>query len=132
MIRMLLPARKEESEMAPMKSKTARRPENGPPVVRGAPAPAQAVEVLNLAEAAAYLRTSEANVLNLVQTRGLPGRDIGDGWRFLKFALQHWLSATPGKKGLLRQLGAIKDDPYAEAMLEGIYSRRGRPEAEEG
>jgi excisionase family DNA binding protein len=89
-------------------------------------------EVLTLAEAAAYLRVPEADVLQIVSTQGLPGRKIGKEWRFLKFALQRWLGTAPGKRGLLSQLGAAKDDPYLEEMLKEIYKRRGRPETEEG
>jgi excisionase family DNA binding protein len=95
------------------------------------PAPA-AGEVLTLAEAAAYLRLSEAEVTNLVHSQGLPGRAVGGGWRFLKTALQDWLRTPSGKKGLLSQIGALKDDPYLEEMLQEIYKRRGRPMTEEG
>jgi excisionase family DNA binding protein len=93
--------------------------------------PAEPVKVLTLAETAAYLRVPEANVLQLVSTQGLPGRKIGEDWRFLKAALQNWLSAPAGKKGLLSQIGALKDDPHREEMLRDIYQRRGRPETEE-
>ena len=116
--------------MPPAKTKTAKQREDGPPAVAGALTPAGAAEVLTLAETAAYLRVSEPEVLQMVRTQGLPCRQIGDGWRFLKTAVQSWLSAGPAKKGLLSQLGAIKDDPYAEEMLKEIYQRRGRPETE--
>jgi excisionase family DNA binding protein len=90
------------------------------------------LEVLTLAEAAAYSRVPEADVLQVVSTQGLPARKIGQEWRFLKIALQRWLGAAQGKTGLLSQLGAAKDDPYLEEMLKEIYQRRGRPETEEG
>jgi hypothetical protein len=89
-------------------------------------------EVLTLPEAAAFLRCSEETILCLVRCEELPGREIEDGWRFLKSALQSWLATAPTKKGLLSQLGAIKGDPYAEEMLKEIYKSRGRPETEEG
>lgn len=44
-------------------------------------------EVLTLAEAAAYLRVSEADVVNLVHAHNLPGRFTGSDWRFLKSAI---------------------------------------------
>jgi len=88
-------------------------------------------DVLTLAEAAAYLRVAEQEVLHMIGTQALPGRKFGQEWRFFRGALQDWLSAAPGKKGLLSQLGAIKDDPYAAEMLKEIYQRRGRPETEE-
>jgi excisionase family DNA binding protein len=88
-------------------------------------------EVLTLAETAAYLRVTENEVARLVRDQGLPGRKLGDGWRFLKAALQDWLRAPPSKtEGLLMQIGAFKDDPDLGAMLEEIHKQRGRTHAE--
>src|SRR5713101_7422958 len=76
-------------------------------------------EVLTLAETAEYLRVTENEVARLVRDQGLPGRKLGDDWRFLKTALQDWLRAPPSKKeGLLMQIGAFKDDPHLAEMLE--------------
>jgi excisionase family DNA binding protein len=99
-------------------------PENGPPTV--------AAEVLTLSETAAYLRVGEADVLRLVREQGLPGRQIGPEWRFLKPALQDWQRTGPATKGLLQLAGAAKDDPYLEEMLKEIYRGRGLPETAEG
>jgi excisionase family DNA binding protein len=90
-------------------------------------------EVLTLTEAAAYLRVSPEVLQQIVKTEAIPGRRLGTEWRFLKTALQDWL-ATPRemKKGLLEHLGAVKDDPYLEEMLEEIFRQRGRPRGEEG
>ena len=49
-------------------------------------------EIVTLAEAAAYLRLSEADIVNLVQAQNLPGRFTGSEWRFLKSAIQQWLA----------------------------------------
>ena len=65
-------------------------------------------QVLNLPEAAEYLRVVEEDVLRLVGVQGLPGRNIGNGWRFLKAALQDWLSTGPTKKGLLSHSARLK------------------------
>jgi excisionase family DNA binding protein len=89
-------------------------------------------EVLTLAEAAAYLRVSTEDVVRLVATQGLPGRQVGTDWRFLRTAIQQWLSTPSARPGLLSQVGALEEDPYREEMLEEIYRRRGRPETEEG
>jgi excisionase family DNA binding protein len=94
-------------------------------------------EVFTLAEAAAYLRLPEKDVTALVSTQGLPGRLIGGEWRFLKSAIQQWLSAsepTPEarKAAQLAVVGSWKDDPYLEDMLEEIYRQRGRPITEDG
>ncbi|MCI0463170.1 MAG: helix-turn-helix domain-containing protein [Gemmataceae bacterium] len=86
--------------------------------------PVTAAEVLTLADAAAYLRLTPEEVLRLVREQGLPGRHIGLDWRFLKAAVQDWLRAGPGKKGLFRHIGALPEDPQEEEMLKDIYRRR--------
>jgi excisionase family DNA binding protein len=92
-------------------------------------------EVLTLPEAAAYLRISVDELLRVVKEQGLPARKIGEDWRFLKTALQYWLSTstseTTKKPFWQTHFGALKDDPYLEEMLAEIYRRRGRPEVEE-
>ena len=87
-------------------------------------------EVLTLAEAAAYLRLPEADVVRLVHGQGLPGRLVGKEWRFLKTALQDWLRTPvlqPGKEAMLSRIGSWKDDPYLDEMLKEIFKKRGRP-----
>lgn len=89
-------------------------------------------DVLTLAEAAEYLRITENEVVRLTRDQGLPGRKLGDDWRFLKMALQDWLRAPPSKKeGLLMQIGAFKDDPDLGEMLERIHQQRGRRDVKE-
>lgn len=94
-------------------------------------------DVLTLAEAATYLRLSEQDVMTLVHTQGLPGRCLAGQWRFLKTAIQQWLSTaepTPEtrKAAQLAVAGSWKDDPYLEDMVEEIYRRRGRSITEDG
>jgi excisionase family DNA binding protein len=92
-------------------------------------------EVFTLAEAAAYLRVPEGEVVRLVQQQDLPGRLLGTEWRFLKSALQDWLRMPPprgSKEAVLSVAGAWKDDPYVEEELQEIYKHRGRPMTEEG
>lgn len=96
-----------------------------------------APEVMTLADAAAYLRLPEKEVVNLVHTQGLPGRLVAGEWRFLKTAIQLWLStgsptAESRKAAQLALVGAWKDDPNLEAMVEEIYRKRGRPISEDG
>lgn len=92
-------------------------------------------EVLTLAEAAAYLRLPEADVLRLVDEQGLPARQLGTEWRFLKAAIQDWLRSgpppKPGKEAQLAVAGSWKDDPYVDEELKEIYRRRGRPMTED-
>ncbi|MBI1917954.1 MAG: helix-turn-helix domain-containing protein [Planctomycetes bacterium] len=93
-------------------------------------------EVLTLAEAAAFLRFPEADVLRLVDEQGLPARRLANEWRFLKAGIQHWLSiGSPkprsSKEALLALAGKYKDDPDLESILQEAMRRRGRPMAEE-
>ena len=110
---------------------TRRKPDKATPPLL----PATTTEVLTLAEAATYLRVSEAAVVRLVQQQELPGRLIEDEWRFLKSALQDWLRTPPlrgSKEAVLSVAGAWKDDPYLEEELKAIYKRRGRSMTEDG
>jgi excisionase family DNA binding protein len=97
--------------------------------------PAGTADVLTLAEAAAYLRTSPEEVLRLVRDQGLPGRKVGDDCRFLIEAIRDWLRAAPSgssKQGFWQShFGALANDPYLEELLGEIYRRRGRPEVQE-
>jgi excisionase family DNA binding protein len=116
--------------------RTRKRPEADrrppPPPANGVQALA---EVLTLADAAAYLRLSEADVRRLVQEQDLPARQLGTEWRFLKAAIDDWLRTGPGpranKEAWMALAGAWKGDPLVEEELKGIYRRRGRPMAED-
>lgn len=100
------------------KSRKPRPETNGPP---------PSAEVFTLPEAAAYLRVTESELLQLVHNQALPGRQWGTEWRFLKSAIQDWLR-TPPKRGtreaVLSVAGAWKDDPYVMQELEEIYRKR--------
>ncbi len=91
-------------------------------------------DVLTLADAAAYLRVPEAEVLRMVREQGLAERRIGKEWRFLKSALQEWLGTPPaksGKQSLLALAGAWKDDPDLDEIVREAYRQRGRPITED-
>lgn len=108
---------------------TKSRPE--PQATSLTPAPnGPLAEVLTLAEAAAYLRLPEREVLHLVHEQGLPARQAGSEWRFLKAAIQAWLSqpvARPKNDFWEVSIGAWKDDPHAEEIIKEIHNQRGRP-----
>jgi excisionase family DNA binding protein len=90
--------------------------------------------VFTLAEAAAYLRLTEANVTYAVHMQDLPGRFVDGQWRFLKSAIQEWLSKPPpqySKEAQLSVIGSWKDDPYVEEELKEIMRQRGRPMTED-
>ena len=54
--------------------------------------PAELPDVLTPAQAAALLQVDEEAVLALAEEGRLPGRRIGDEWRFARTALVAWLS----------------------------------------
>lgn len=87
-----------------------------------------AQEVLSLLEAAAYLRVSEADVLQLIEEQALPARRIGKEWRLLKSAIRNWLSVegktSSAKAAQLGAAGSWKDDPLVEEELRETYRRR--------
>jgi excisionase family DNA binding protein len=94
-------------------------------------------EVLTLAEAAAYLRLSEQDVLGMVREQGLPARQAGTEWRFLKTAIERWLSSgspslQSNKEAWLAMAGTYRDDPDLEQIVEDAYRLRGRPITEDG
>jgi hypothetical protein len=103
-----------------------------PTAVNGPPG-----EVLTLAEAAAYLRLPEGDVIGAVSTQGLPGRLVSGEWRFLKDAIRQWLSVSQPtaeirKAALLSVAGAFKDDPDLFPILEDAMRRRGREPGPDG
>jgi excisionase family DNA binding protein len=92
-------------------------------------------EVLDLQETAAFLKASEEDVLRMVREQGLPARQVGEGWRFLKAAICEWLRTGtsprhPGKEALLAMAGAFKDDPDLDSIVEEAMRLRGRSPAE--
>ena len=103
------------------------QPQPQPTAVNGPPG-----EVLTLTEAAAYLRLPEKDVIAATSAQSLPGRLVGGEWRFLKSAIQQWLSAAPPilqtrKEAQLALAGKYKDDPDLMRICEDAYRQRGRP-----
>ena len=61
----------------------------------------------------------------------IPGRQLGDQWRFSYRALEDWLRSPSAKQALLSQAGAFDDDRAdLEELRASIYRDRGRPELE--
>src|SRR3954452_24236052 len=71
-----------------------------PPLVVGHHSfrPAEIPEVLTPAQAAALLQVDEDAVLALAEEGRLPGRRIGDEWRFGRAALVAWLSEAASER----------------------------------
>jgi excisionase family DNA binding protein len=109
----------------PTKSGAARRTKTSrvPPV--------EWPEVLTLAEAAAYLRVTEAELSMIAGSQGLPGQRIGSEWRFSRAAIQDWLRRPSMKQRLLQSAGSWKDDPYLDDLLRELERQRERTEDEE-
>jgi len=99
------------------------QPEPQPGAVNGPPR-----EVLTLAEAAAYLRLPEDDVLRMVREQGLHGRQVGAEWRFLKSAIDDWLRTGPRPKSNKEAWDAVvgiwKDDPTVDQLREEIARYR--------
>lgn len=94
-------------------------------------------DVLTLAEAAAYLRVPEGELLRLAERDGIPAQRVAGEWRFLKRALGHWLTFGPR---MFREyppwfLGhpAVEDLVYAieKRLLERIEARKPEPGSKE-
>ena len=86
--------------------------------------------VLTLTEVAAYLRMPEEKVQRLACEGNLPGRWAGDEWRFLKSAVEDWLTGSSvrrGKEAWRSVAGAFGDDPDLKKIVRNAYRRRGRP-----
>ncbi len=94
-------------------------------------------ERFTLPEAAAYLRLPEADVVRMITEQDLPARQVGTEWRFLKLAIQRWLSTGSAlikgsKAAWLSLAGSCRDDPDLEGIVEETYRKRGRPITEDG
>ncbi|MBY0528045.1 MAG: helix-turn-helix domain-containing protein [Gemmataceae bacterium] len=94
--------------------------------------PAALPEILTLAEAAGYLRVTQAEALNFIENQGLPARKAGTDWRILKQAIDDWLASAPRPaQGIWASVGAFKDDPDLEEIVKEAYRRRGRKVTED-
>jgi excisionase family DNA binding protein len=56
--------------------------------------PAEALDVLTLAEAAELLRIDEQTVAKAAERGELPGRKLGGEWRFARSAVLRWLAGA--------------------------------------
>jgi excisionase family DNA binding protein len=113
-----------------------KKPESASATPQPATTNGPASEVFSLAEAANYLRLSEKDVVRMIREQDLPARQVGSEWRFLKTAVQHWLSSSSSslssnKNAWLALTGIWKDDPYVEDEMKEIYRQRRQPRTED-
>jgi excisionase family DNA binding protein len=73
---------------------TVDRGESAPVVGHHDFRPAPIPEVLDLTQAAEFLAVEESAIRELAERGELPGRRIGDSWRFSRSALLSWLGGS--------------------------------------
>ena len=88
-------------------------------------------DILTLEETSEYLRLPVEIVLNQALKGDIPGRQIGDNWRFLKSAINDWLRSKDSRSILLSQAGAFANDDSLTKLRETVYQARGRSEISE-
>ncbi|MDJ0799819.1 MAG: helix-turn-helix domain-containing protein [Calothrix sp. MO_167.B12] len=92
---------------------------------------AKVPEILTLEEASEYLRLPIEVVLRQALQGNIPGRKIEDDWRFLKVAIDKWLSSQSSRDILIQQAGVFADDNSLAELRATIYQTRGRSEIDE-
>jgi Helix-turn-helix domain len=88
-------------------------------------------DVLTLEETSAYLRLSIEIVTSQALKGNIPGRKIENDWRFLKSAIDDWLSAKNSSSVLISQSGVFADDDSLAQLRASIYQARERPEIDD-
>lgn len=90
-------------------------------------------DVMTIQEAAEFLRVSESIVRQYASRLAIPGRQLGQEWRFSRSAIEDWLRSASGKEIALSQGGAFEDDPEdMQQLRSAVYKARGRSEVDEG
>jgi excisionase family DNA binding protein len=90
---------------------------------------------MDLTQAAGYLRVSSETLVDLAKRGQIPGRELNGEWRFLRRAIDGWLSTQAGAPGVSHPssetrkkfAGAFKDDPFLSKIVKDAYQERGRP-----
>lgn len=87
--------------------------------------------VFTLKEIAGYLKMPEEKIERQVLQGKIPGRRIGDEWRFLRTAVDDWLGSYDTRAVLISQSGALADDEQLDELRTRIYLERKRSETED-
>lgn len=95
----------------------------------GAPLPANGVpkalsplDVLTLADTAAYLKLSEPEVRTEAECGRLQGRRVGDGWRFVREDVLKWIRTSQPASVLRPELEETEEE--FEAFLATLRANR--------
>jgi excisionase family DNA binding protein len=84
-------------------------------------------DVMNLAEAAKFLKLPVKTIERLATEQDLPGRKIGKEWRFLRAAIERWLEGSrKTSASIMEQFGSLKDDPTYEEYRKILEENRRR------
>jgi len=80
-------------------------------------------ELMNVKEAATYLRVNYMTVYKMVQKRRIPATKVGGNWRFKKEILDEWLlrNTTMGKGTIL----VVDDDQEVRDVLKEMAEKQG-------
>jgi excisionase family DNA binding protein len=54
---------------------------------------------MTVREVAVYLQISDSTVYKLVRSNRLPGRKVGNKWRFSRSAVENWLIVSDNELG---------------------------------
>jgi excisionase family DNA binding protein len=80
-------------------------------------------ELMNIKEAAEYLRLNHGTVYKLAQQRRIPAFKVGGNWRFDRLMLQNWLmEKTRMEKGWVM---IVDDDPIVQELLKEMVMKQG-------
>ena len=66
---------------------------------RGEEMETQTDSVMTIDELAVYLKTAKSTLYKVIQEDRLPGRKVGRQWRFLREAVDAWLSHSQSPTG---------------------------------
>ncbi|MBL7076333.1 MAG: PTS sugar transporter subunit IIA [Kiritimatiellae bacterium] len=72
--------------------------------------------VMTLQEVAAYLKVSEKTITRMVQAGELPGLKVSNQWRFLRAAIDDWLTRRMYRQAS-EQLAEVIQPPHEELSL---------------
>jgi excisionase family DNA binding protein len=75
-------------------------------------------ELMNIKEAASYLRLNYMTVYKLAQKRRLPAFKVGGNWRFKRDILDNWLTAQANTN--IGTVLVVDDDPMIRELLKEI------------